>query len=748
MPIARLLGEEKKLVINYWLDRLKDLPNGTETPLDKRLSVRDDGLLSLDLEEMQIADLSPLSGMPLGALTISKCAKVTDLSPLRGMPLTAIDISRTGIDSLEPLRGMNSLQKLFISSTKVSDLSPLAGLKLNWLEFDYCPVISLAPLREMPLEQLKMLATAVTDLSPLANMPLKILDVSGNPVQDFKPLTGMPLEVCLLQGVRVGDLAFLKGTPLKQLALMGSVGARNLAVLSEIRTLEVLTLPDMSDLSIEDFTAVEAFRNHPSIKQLADEIPIAMKLQNISSKDDFWKNWDRNYAWQLRLRKAGFNPTVNRIGDGTWAVSLRNNKSFSDLTLLSGAAISWLDLYTCRVSDLTPLKELPLKSLDLGLTRVSDIASLRGMKLQWLSVYQTAVHDLSPLSGMPLQQLDLRYGDQQVDLRPLSTCTGLENVFLPVHVTDLEPLRKLPKLKRMSFSVTNEQPTCTAAAFWKSWDGLPSARKLEEAGIEFELEQTNDGFYELRVHDPKFTDCSIFKGTNVRRLDLDRSGVTDLSPLADLPLVGLWVRETAVTDLAPLRSSTLGKSLRELRLWKNKVTDFSPIATCTKLEIFDTADTQLADLSILKGMPLRALHISRTLVTDISVLAGMPLESLHVNGTPIDDLSPLVHCPKLVSIVLSTDTPDIDLLRTLPGLKRISYNANTRTDGDTTAAEFWAAYQPWKAKLVAAGITVEGEQLADGFYSVKVHDGKFTDCSAFKGLKLHNLTLTKRRWPT
>ena len=37
MPIARGLGDEKKHIVNYWLDRLKDLPNGTEMLLDKRL---------------------------------------------------------------------------------------------------------------------------------------------------------------------------------------------------------------------------------------------------------------------------------------------------------------------------------------------------------------------------------------------------------------------------------------------------------------------------------------------------------------------------------------------------------------------------------------------------------------------------------------------------------------------------------------------------------------------------------------
>src|SRR5271156_6284602 len=123
------------------------------------------------------------------------------------------------------------------------------------MAIDDCPVTSLAPLKGMPLEELYMRSTAVTDLSPLTGMPLKTLDATGNAVTDFKPLVGLPLEVLLIQSMRVGDLDFLKGLPLKQLSLGGAFGIRNLAVLSEIRKLEVLGLPyeSFDELSVEDF---------------------------------------------------------------------------------------------------------------------------------------------------------------------------------------------------------------------------------------------------------------------------------------------------------------------------------------------------------------------------------------------------------------------------------------------------------------------------------------------------------------
>src|SRR5262249_57910922 len=98
-------------------------------------------------------------------------------------------------------------------------------------------------------------------------------------------------------------------------------------------------------------------------------------------------------------------------------------------------------------------------------------------------------------------------------------------------------------------------------------------------------------------------------------------------------LQALDVRETSVADLSPLRSPALRDSLRELKLWRTKVTDFSPVAGCASLESLDAFGLPLEDLSILKGMKLRTLLIGSTEVTDISPLAGMPLEGLNFDPT-------------------------------------------------------------------------------------------------------------------
>ncbi len=142
MPVARLLGEEKKLIVEYWLARLKDLPVSAEKPLKERLTVRDDGRLALDLSNSKVTDLSPLA-----ALNVSGSDEVSDLSPLHGLNLIEFNISRTSVADITPLREMHTLEKLEMSGSKVSDLSALSVLRLKSLNFRDCGVSDLAPIR-------------------------------------------------------------------------------------------------------------------------------------------------------------------------------------------------------------------------------------------------------------------------------------------------------------------------------------------------------------------------------------------------------------------------------------------------------------------------------------------------------------------------------------------------------------------------------------------------------------------------
>ena len=83
-----------------------------------------------------LADLTPLSGIPLIHLEISGNPHVDSLSALRGMPLKSLWINNTHVSDLQPLVGM-PLTDLGIQGTSVTDLSPLKDLPLFQIIGDF-----------------------------------------------------------------------------------------------------------------------------------------------------------------------------------------------------------------------------------------------------------------------------------------------------------------------------------------------------------------------------------------------------------------------------------------------------------------------------------------------------------------------------------------------------------------------------------------------------------------------------------
>jgi formylglycine-generating enzyme required for sulfatase activity len=157
--------------------------------------------------------------------------------------VTELTLSTDGVTDLTPIGMLPWLKKLTLTPWTadrkgvLSDLSALKGLPLKSL---YClnnPVKDLSPLSGMPLSELSIGGTLVSDLSPLEGMKLTVLGCNDTAVGDLKPLEGMPLKVFWCQNTRVNDLSPLKGAPLQELRCDAAVGAQNIAVLREIKTL-------------------------------------------------------------------------------------------------------------------------------------------------------------------------------------------------------------------------------------------------------------------------------------------------------------------------------------------------------------------------------------------------------------------------------------------------------------------------------------------------------------------------------
>jgi serine/threonine protein kinase len=204
------------------------------------------------------------------------------------------------------------------------------------------------------------------------------------------------------------------------------------------------------------------------------------------------------------------------------------------------------------------------------------------------------------------------------------------------------------------------------------------------------LQMDPTGQFQLDLTKSPVENISILKGMPLQSLNLSRSRVTSLEALRGSKLQVLVLTGSAVTDLSPLR----GVPLQTLVLDHSKVTDLS-VLKGMPLQTLSVEGLPVTDLSGLDGLPLKRLNLAGTRVEDIEVLRGKPLVELDLSGTRVTDLTPLSACPLLETVIIPANARGVEILKTLPYLKRISDRPVRpgRFDDVPAAAEFWRAYK-------------------------------------------------------
>ena len=188
----------------------------------------------LSVQGSTLTDLSPLKALSglkeLGLGGAGSAGQVADLSPLEGLPLVWLDLSGPG--------------------NKVTDLSPLRAMQLEHLACrDLRELVDITPLAGMPLKHLDLLGTKVVNLSAVKGMPLEVLVLSKE-VSDISALQG--LRLTHLECHSISDLAPLKGMPLKTLWC-------DVAKISDYTPLyEFTALKELRIFSAKDPAAVKA----------------------------------------------------------------------------------------------------------------------------------------------------------------------------------------------------------------------------------------------------------------------------------------------------------------------------------------------------------------------------------------------------------------------------------------------------------------------------------------------------------
>ena len=205
------------------------------------------------------------------------------------------------------------------------------------------------------------------------------------------------------------------------------------------------------------------------------------------------------------------------------------------------------NLESCKVSDLTPLKGLPLREFRAGLNPYSDLSPLQGMPLEFADLRSTGITNISPLAGAPLEWLMI----DATSVASLSACASM------------------PYLQNVTMGHS----------------------KVRDLGP-FQHTQLRT----LRAEWCPFTDLSPLANLPIEWIILHGSTITNIAPLAKCPLRELAISMTDVSDLSPLK----GKRLQVLSFWKSKVRDITPLSGMTTLRSVGKTYPTLRSLALGK----------------------------------------------------------------------------------------------------------------------------------------------------
>jgi serine/threonine-protein kinase len=284
-----------------------------------------------------------------------------------GQRITRIEISSDSLRYLAPLGACSDLTTLTLSCPSLEDLSSISRLPLTTLSLITSDVQDLTPLRHMPLTELVVEDAPVRDLSALRGKALTSLSVAHTRVSTLHGLTGMPLESLDISGTAVKRLDFLKGMPLEKLLITNT----KVNDLSSLRLLPLRQL-DASGTMIKDL----AFASGSQVERLSVARTAVSSLSGLR------------------------NSSVREFdASGTRLRSLEGIDQIKNL--------KYLDISDTGVSDLEPLRGLPLRYLSIDSTPVENLDVLRSLPLVHLSCRNLGTSDYSALKGLRIESISI-----------------------------------------------------------------------------------------------------------------------------------------------------------------------------------------------------------------------------------------------------------------------------------------------------------------------------------------------------
>jgi internalin A len=458
-------------------------------------------LKDLNLENKEIEDLSPLSGLVGLEKLILDNNRIRNLTPLAGLVnLKKLFLVNNQLTDLAPLTTLIQLETLYLTDNQLTDISPLQNLKhLNVLFLSGNRIDTLSPLRlSSRLTWLIADHNRISDISGLKRLTsLKRLDLTGNPLSEVGAIARFPN----FKQFRLPDtisMAQKSSTPSQSLRSkpISTKETQPKPVIAEISPAPVSKIPakpklegaigkdvvarqvkpgiakpqrfvkkvEPPDLSFDNEPRVEP-KPETLIAKLIPVEPISPRIKvpeyHIGTSPPLLcKSPTKNQEWTLTVlaEKAGIIYSPDKCKDlyqrlNKLIMLIVQGKQLSDLSPLESLTnLNWLFLYNNRITDVSPLRNMGrLRSLGLDSNQIEDITPLAGLQnLTSLSLHNNKIRDISSLQNLKnLTSLSL-HNNQISNLNPLRSLVLLTTLKLNYNeIDDLTPLEQLSQLTEL-----------------------------------------------------------------------------------------------------------------------------------------------------------------------------------------------------------------------------------------------------------------------------------------------------------
>lgn len=509
----------------------------------------------------------------------------------------------------------------------------------------------------------------VQDIEPLAKLSnLQRLDISGTSITDLWPVRNLTeLQEVNLSGAKITDVSVLRfATKMTNLNLE-STSIQDVSVVSKMPDLKVL---NVSRTVVQDLTPTAGLLQLIDLNASHTKVGSLAPIQNLTAL----QNIDLS-----NTRVSDLAPLRNLTNVTDLAI---DSTAVTDLTPLGNVkSLTNLSANFSPIASLEPLKTLPkIQKIYCDHTPIRQDAAdaFRSAKPGTLVVFDS--QDLQVWwETLSSEWKSVLFRDSRIGKVPtkeqLALLANVDSLNLRgnQYISDLEPLRRLIKLKRLNVSGT----------------GIHDLSPLKD-------------HREIQILDLSGTEVAdlsvVSKFPQLTTLRADRTRIQDIGQLSFISsLKNLYVDDTGIHDIHA--SDFLARNSKVLLVfktyhverwwsrlepqWKSMFQKMFEIGDEPSKEqlhsLVEKASIQLKDFPIRDLSPLKEfvrledLRVSGSMLENLSTLSNFSLKTLHVTNSPLRTLDGILANPDLVELDISnTPITDVRSLSKLVNLTKLN----------------------------------------------------------------------------